>query len=96
MAEGVRPHHVALCALLRLYLDPAALVARLTPEMYQHVGTVLLGEIRQSTSINLPSLPELLIDLEVPPRRAGLEYVPSSLHIARATSARIAEASIPR
>jgi len=65
MAEGVRPHHVALCALLRLYLDPAALVARLTPEMYQHVGTVLLGEIRQSTSVSLPSLPELLIDLEV-------------------------------
>jgi len=65
MTEGVRPHHVALCALLRLYLDPAALVARLTPEMYQHVGTVLLGEIRQSTSVSLPSLPELLIDLEV-------------------------------
>ena len=70
MAEGLRPHHVALCALLRLYLHPDALAARLTPEMYQHVGTVLLGEIKQSTSISLPSLPELLIDLEVRRRPA--------------------------
>ena len=64
LAGGMQAHHVALCALLRLYLDPEELAARLTPEMYQHVGTVLLGEIRQSASVNLPSLPELLIDLE--------------------------------
>ena len=65
MAAALRPHHVALCALLRLYLHKDVLAGRLTAEMYEHVGTVILRAIKDSAAISLPSLPELLIDLEV-------------------------------
>ena len=80
MAEALRPHHVALCALLRLYLHKDVLAGRLTAEMYEHVGTVILREIKDSTSVSLPSLPELLIDLEVRRSRSGAVKVVLALN----------------
>ena len=67
MADGLQPHHVTLCALLRLYLDPEELVLQLTPELYQRVGDALLELIRDSSTISFPSLPQLLTTLEVWP-----------------------------
>ena len=64
----MQPHHVTLCALLRLYLDPEALVARLTPELYQRAGDLLLDLIGASDTVSYPSLPQLLTRLEVRPR----------------------------
>ena len=66
MIDGMQTHHISLCALLRLYLDPEELVVQLTPEQYQRVGDVLLGLIRDSDTITFPSLPQLLTTLEVP------------------------------
>ena len=68
MTGGLQPHHVTLCALLRLYLDPEALVARLTPELYQRAGDLLLDLIGASDTISFPSLPQLLSRLEVRPQ----------------------------
>jgi hypothetical protein len=81
MAEALRPHHVALCALLRLYLHKDTLAGRLTAEMYEHVGTIILREIKDSTSISLPSLPELLIDLEVRRSRSVAAIVVLALSV---------------
>ena len=92
MVEGPYPHHVTLCALLRLYLDPAELVGQLSPEEYQHVGALLMQLLQDAGTVSFLSLTQLLTQVEVryahlqalqclpAPVRGGPSYVNGCIH----------------